>query len=235
MPSLLQTITLYDTRYAVIVTRRRNARAFTLRIKHGVCEVHISAPVAARKKDIMHFFDETIPKVQLHIQRHTPPPCVLLEEGAVVPIFGDKKRISFIKEEAEDTFFVPYHHGSPSRAIVKALHHHMLHHATIYITEILHSPIFAHLSPPTLYLRDTRSRWGSCTPQQNRIMLSWRLIFAPKQVVQSVILHEMAHCIHANHSAAFWEIVAHYDPYYKQSNAWLKMHGKTLFTYTIPL
>ncbi len=72
--------------------------------------------------------------------------------------------------------------------------------------------------------RDTRSRWGSCS-SDGQIMLSWRLIHAPPEVARYVIIHELAHRTHHNHSSHFWRLVAQYDPAYKLHRGWLKRHG----------
>jgi predicted metal-dependent hydrolase len=231
MSSLLQTIQLNDTLYAVILTRRKNSRSFTLRIKHAALELHISAPSNARKKDIVQFFLQSLPTIEKHIKRYPAPTIIYIEEETTLPLLGNMKRLSFVQKSSNDIFHIAYHHGSVSRTILKALQHHFLEYVDYVIAELLKKPDFEHLSKPHITLKDTRSRWGSCAPRQLRIMLSWRLLFAPLHVAHSVIVHEMAHCVHANHSHAFWQLVAAYDPDYERSNAWLKTHGKTLFAY----
>ncbi len=69
-----------------------------------------------------------------------------------------------------------------------------------------------------------RGRWGSCS-KDNRLRFSFRLLFAPKDVVEYVVIHELAHILQKNHSKAFWQVVEKYDPQYKTHRAWLKSHG----------
>jgi hypothetical protein len=76
-------------------------------------------------------------------------------------------------------------------------------------------------------LRDTSSRWGSCSANGN-LSFSWRLIFAPRAVLEYVVAHEVAHIVQHNHSPAFWAVVAHICPQWQQQRDWLKKHGKTL-------
>ena len=83
---------------------------------------------------------------------------------------------------------------------------------------------------PTLRLRDTSSRWGSCS-KKTGISLCWRLCFAPPAVLDYVLLHEVAHLKHHNHSAAFWACVVQLCPDYELHEAWLKQHGATLWHY----
>lgn len=81
-----------------------------------------------------------------------------------------------------------------------------------------------------LHLRDTRSRWGSCTAQ-GRLMYSWRLIMAPPEVLQYVAAHEVAHLAHMDHSRAFWACVGRLMPEYQSHRGWLRAHGAELHSY----
>lgn len=76
-------------------------------------------------------------------------------------------------------------------------------------------------------LRDTRSRWGSCTSTGN-LMFSWRLAMAPADVLDYVAAHEVAHLVHMNHSTAFWDQVARLCPEYDRHRAWLRGPGRGL-------
>lgn len=76
-------------------------------------------------------------------------------------------------------------------------------------------------------LRDTRSRWGSCT-HGGRLMYSWRLAMAPPEVLDYVAAHEVAHLAHMDHSAAFWATVARLYPGFAQPRAWLRQNGASL-------
>ncbi|MEL7205889.1 MAG: SprT family zinc-dependent metalloprotease, partial [Pseudomonadota bacterium] len=81
-----------------------------------------------------------------------------------------------------------------------------------------------------LSLRDTRSRWGSCSAQ-GRLMYSWRLILAPPEALDYVAAHEVAHLQEMNHSPAFWSIVADLCPDYETQRLWLRHEGTSLHRY----
>jgi predicted metal-dependent hydrolase len=76
-------------------------------------------------------------------------------------------------------------------------------------------------------LRDTKTRWGSCTGRKT-ISLNWRLILAPPEVAYYVCAHEAAHLLHMNHSKAFWKVVEDLCPPYKVHRQWLKQNGPRL-------
>ena len=76
-------------------------------------------------------------------------------------------------------------------------------------------------------LRDTRSRWGSCTAQ-GRLMFSWRLAMAPDGVLDYVAAHEVAHLAHMNHAPAFWAEVGRLMPDWTARRDWLRRNGAAL-------
>lgn len=78
-----------------------------------------------------------------------------------------------------------------------------------------------------LTLRDTRSRWGSCT-SDGGLMYSWRLIMAPPAVLDYVAAHEVAHLVEMNHQPAFWRVVAGLCPDYETYRDWLRREGDSL-------
>ncbi len=76
-------------------------------------------------------------------------------------------------------------------------------------------------------LRDTRSRWGSCS-SAGGLSFSWRLILTPDPVLTYVVAHEVAHLQELNHSPRFWALVTRLVPDAALSRAWLRRHGAEL-------
>src|SRR5262249_49700007 len=79
-------------------------------------------------------------------------------------------------------------------------------------------------------VRDTRSRWGSCSVDGN-LSFSWRLVFAPEPVLHYVVAHEVAHLAHLNHGVRFWRLVETLDPEWRRHRAWLARHRAELLRY----
>ena len=79
-------------------------------------------------------------------------------------------------------------------------------------------------------IKDTKSRWGSCSTRNN-INYNWRVILAPKTVIDYLISHEVAHLKHQDHSRDFWNCVRSLCPNCAQGRLWLRRHGKELFKY----
>jgi predicted metal-dependent hydrolase len=83
------------------------------------------------------------------------------------------------------------------------------------------------LFPYKVRIKDQRTRWGSCS-SKNNINLNWRLIMAPEDVLDYVIVHELCHLAVPNHSKSFWALVAKYLPTFPKSKNWLKNYGQIL-------
>jgi hypothetical protein len=79
-------------------------------------------------------------------------------------------------------------------------------------------------------VKDTTSRWGSCSAR-GAIAYSWRLVLAPPEVLDYLCAHEVAHRREMNHSARYWKVVAGLFPEYERAEAWLKRHGAGLHLY----
>jgi predicted metal-dependent hydrolase len=76
-------------------------------------------------------------------------------------------------------------------------------------------------------LSDARKRWGSCSGKGS-ININWRLVMAPADVIDYVIVHELAHIEHHDHSKAFWASVGEIMPGYKEKKKWLKENSALL-------
>lgn len=76
-------------------------------------------------------------------------------------------------------------------------------------------------------IRDQKTRWGSCSAR-GTLSFNWRLMLAPPAVLDYVVVHELCHLTHMDHSAAFWQAVADVCPDYRTHRKWLKDHGHEL-------
>lgn len=83
------------------------------------------------------------------------------------------------------------------------------------------------LVPARVSVRDQRSRWGACSSRW-AITLNWRLVQMPPFVADYVILHELAHIEHPNHSRRFWRKVAAICVTWREAERWLRRHGREL-------
>jgi predicted metal-dependent hydrolase len=83
-------------------------------------------------------------------------------------------------------------------------------------------------------LRDQRSRWGSCS-SRGTLSFNWRLVLAPHDVLDYVVVHEVCHLVEHHHGPAFWRLLARRRPGYREQKDWLDEHGWELLAYRPPL
>lgn len=83
------------------------------------------------------------------------------------------------------------------------------------------------LRPNTVRFRNQKSRWGSCS-SRGSININWRLIGAPLEVIDYILVHELSHLKHMDHSKDFWELVEEYYPHYRESEQWLNENHAAL-------
>ena len=87
--------------------------------------------------------------------------------------------------------------------------------------------------PNQLKLKKMTSRWGSLSTDKN-MNINWLLAFAPKDVLEYVVVHELCHLTYMNHSKAFWQLVEANFPNFKHTEKWLKQYGNTLLSFPTP-
>ncbi|QCO56574.1 M48 family metallopeptidase [Pseudorhodobacter turbinis] len=215
----------------VEVTLRRTARArrMSLRVSRLDGRVTLSLPPVVREAEAMAFLraqEDWIRKALLNV----------VQSGAValgdeIPVEGRLVRLMPGQGRnlvlTQDTLLVPGQAervGARVAAYLKTKARDRLAAASDHYAGRIGRQY------RTLTLRDTRSRWGSCTSEAG-LMYSWRLIMAPPQVLDYVAAHEVAHLIEMNHSPRFWAIVDDLMPDYAVHRRWLKSEGHALHSY----
>lgn len=76
----------------------------------------------------------------------------------------------------------------------------------------------------TISVKEQKTRWGSCSAKGN-LNFNWKLILMPEEILDYLVVHELAHRIEMNHSPAFWRIVERELPDYRERRTWLKKNG----------
>ncbi len=83
------------------------------------------------------------------------------------------------------------------------------------------------VQPQRVTIKDQKTRWGSCSSKGN-INYNWRIIMAPPEVIDYLIIHELSHLRVLNHSSLFWQEVSNYSPNFKEHRTWLQTNGSLL-------
>ncbi len=209
------------------VSLRKSARArrLSLRVSRLDGRVTLTVPQSAAEREGIAFLRSKESWLRQHLSQLTPvrPVTVgaeLMLRGQMLPIvMGLSKRVRITPTAIE----VPDAQTAAPRikAQLRQMARDALATASDQYAQQLGRP-YTRLS-----IRDTRSRWGSCS-SAGVLMYSWRLIMAPPEVLEYVAAHEVAHLAEMNHSPAFWNVVASLYPDYAEPRQWLRDHGDTL-------
>lgn len=225
MPILLPT---HADHPPIEITLRRSARArrFSLRVSRLDGRVTLSLPPRAREADALAFAREQESWIRRALE--AVPQVANLVFGAEIPLEGHMVRLvpgqgrSILLQD--DSLLLPGAEAQLPRRLATFLR---LRARDRLAAASDHYASLLGLGYKSLTLRDTRSRWGSCT-HDGALMYSWRLIMAPPPVLNYVAAHEVAHLAQMNHSPAFWAEVARLYPGYEAPRRWLKAQGQSL-------
>lgn len=83
---------------------------------------------------------------------------------------------------------------------------------------------FFNVTPTAIKIKEQKKRWGSCTAK-NELLFNWRSVMAKSNALDYIIVHEMCHMHHKNHSKEFWKLIASVLPDYNVGKEWLKNYG----------
>ena len=157
------------------------------------------------------------------------PVATVLAEGALVPLDGVPHRIRQV-EGAGGAWVegVEILVAGEAAFLARRVRDMLRRQARRGLTQkALAAASLAGLRPVRITVKDTRTRWGSCT-SDGTLMFSWRLVMAPPYVQEYVAAHEVAHLRHMNHSPQFWALVEALNPHRETACAWLRDEGARL-------
>lgn len=215
--------------YTLRVSRR--ARIVTLRIDHrGLIVV---APRQLNTAQIRQLFSQQhawLAKHQDLILTRTGQ-AQEFKSGQTITLFGEQEHIAFVQSTSprgkvrETATGLEVHAPEKhSEVLVKWLKRTAKQGILTRVAELAEQH---NLPYQSVAVRDQHTRWGSCSSKRN-LNFSWRLALAPLHILDYVILHELAHTKHMNHSKQFWSLVEELMPAYKDAENWLTKNGYRL-------
>lgn len=211
----------------------RSARRRTLALEidgHG--DLIVRAPVLLSQKKIEAFIVSKQDWIGAHIERslHTRRARPKFQAGEWFYYLGNQYQLKLVSEATiplrlEKFFFLDERYLKKAALIFTNWYQKQ---ARRVLTNRVDS--YARKTgwtPKTFKIANTQRQWGSCTAK-GALSFSWRLVLAPLEVIDYVVVHELAHLKHRNHQKAFWAAVESHLPDYRASRQWLRDYGSSL-------
>lgn len=224
---------------------KRSATALERRITVTPESVEVVALTADNDDDIAGFLNRkrqwvlnTVRDMErINANRHSVPRFMT---GSKIPYRGRKQSLT-VRRTDSDRAIVTYRNGflvdlpnwvgaetDADKLVASELKHWLKQQARRDVREIAagYGRRFD-LKPRSIRVADFVQGWGSCGPEGN-VLVNWHLVFAPKKVMEYVVVHELAHLRHRTHGDDFWRFLAVLMPDHKDAQAWLERHQHEL-------
>ncbi len=225
--------------YRINLRRLSSARRFTLRIRMATQDVVLTIPARGSLNEAKSFAARHAAWIGARLRRL--PDQIPFAAGEAVPLRGVVHRITHVASRRGAVWIEPGMTiaasvpllcvGGEAPFVARRVRDYLVREAKRDIEAAVRSHTSKlNISARKVSLRDTVSRWGSCS-SSGALSFSWRLIMAPRFVLEYLAAHETAHLLHMNHSAAFWAVVATLTPETERAEAWLKAHGSGLLRF----
>lgn len=214
--------------FPLILRRHPRAKHLKLRFDPKTCSAILTLPAKISDRKALQFANKH--QDWIREQYDKSPDITPLSAGEIIPLRGDDLEIihaphlSASIEQKDDRLIV----GGPFPGFEVRLQNWLKKQARLALHEAvaIYEP-HIRLKPHKIMVRDTKSRWGSCSSRKT-LSFSWRLIMAPPHILHYVVAHEMAHLMEMNHGPDFWRIVEKLYPDWKEARRWLKAEGSRL-------
>jgi predicted metal-dependent hydrolase len=217
---------------AINVRFNPRARRMVMRVHPVSGEVTVTAPSRASLAAAIAFARGEVGWIA-H-QRDQMPPSITFAPGIVVPFSGTPHRIGHSAAKGPAPVW-----RDGEQILVCGKPEHIRRRLTDFFKREAKRTLEARaldygamlgVRPSRVMVRDTASRWGSCSSARS-LSFSWRLIFAPEFVRDYVVAHEVAHLKEMNHGPKFWAHVRRLNGDDKRARKWLREHGRDLLRY----
>lgn len=212
----------------LILRRHPRAKHLKLRFDAKTASALLTLPCGMSDRKAVEFAKKHLD--WLYDQYENSPDITPLIADETIPFRGQDVTIIHRANSAAGVHLKEYQLivGGPGQGFETRLQNWLKKQARIALNNAVEkfTPVLGQ-RPKKIMVRDTTSRWGSCSSRKT-LSFSWRLIMAPPDILQYVVAHEMAHLAEMNHSPAFWKNVEKMVPDWKISRHWLKSEGNGL-------
>lgn len=217
----------------VQVTHSKRAKRVAIKIKNNIIELVL--PHSRFPDKIIQDGHKFLLEKEFWIRNkllHQDKSNINFDEESL-PIFGKSYKLSYINDQyhdvlmQDDTITVYSNPLLQTQTLIKFLKDKLLLKITAEVNNLSQ-----HFDKKAAEIKivNNKSRWGSCSSKAV-LRFNWRLVFAPENIINYVVIHEVCHLVEMNHSKSFWLLVAKFYPDYKSAKLWLKKNDSRLYKY----
>lgn len=218
------------------ITVRENPRAtrITLRIEPGGRALKLTIPIGLHHRQVDDFLERHQGWLEGKLLKFSPDDG--LRHGGTIDIRGLSHRIehtgslrgiTHVARDSDGTTMVLKVSGPPEH-LKRRIATFLKKEARADLEKLVAIHARAAGRPVrSVSMKDTRSRWGSCSHDGN-LSFSWRIVMAPEKVIDYLAAHEVAHLKEMNHGPKFWALCEKLCPHTDEAKDWLKRHGSAL-------
>jgi predicted metal-dependent hydrolase len=216
----------------VTFLRSTRARRASLRVDSAGRRIVLTAPLRMSRATAVGFAEGQAGWIAARLKRlPSPRPFI---DGAEVPLFGAPHRIRH-RPDARGTVWQEadeIHVAGRAEHLPRRLREWLTRQMTERLVPLVRAKADRVGRPvKRITVRDNRSRWGSCGPD-GTMTFSWRLVFAPPEVLDYLVAHEVAHLLHLNHGPRFWTLARELcEGSMDEAHAWLRKNSEILLQY----
>lgn len=215
---------------------KRTDRKRTIQIKVANGRVEVLVPKRTSQAEIESVLQRKRAWIdkQLAEQAARPPvPKRQFVSGETVPYLGTPHTLEVLSARAqsgqiiEDRVIISSPRQSATSIRNALIKFYRAEAAALFDDKISHFAERVGAEPSRVDIKTYKRRWGSCN-RRREITFNWKLIMAPEPIIDHVVVHELCHLHHFDHSPQFWQKVYAIIPDYKDRHHWLKQHGYSL-------
>ena len=217
-------------------THKKNSKSRSIKISvKPTGEVIVSSPRYMPKLVINQFVQHHQVWIETQLEKVKSQKMKLRDNENQVLLFGKALEVKVLLDRTKkigveliDNNIIVNPIDQTTQSVAKSLDRFLRKTAETFIAEKVDN--FAKKMKTTYFnlsFKEQTTRWGSCSSKGN-LNFNWRLIHTPKEVIEYVIIHELSHRTHMNHSSEFWKLVEKFDPEYRIHRGWLKRNGMGL-------
>ncbi|MFA5602118.1 MAG: SprT family zinc-dependent metalloprotease [Bacilli bacterium] len=193
-------VVINGNKYDVIIQRKKNKHTY-LRVKEDL-GIYVTTNYFVSKREIANFIDDNIDSIRNMISKELSR-----------------------QNKKDDFYYLGQTYEVTNKSELDGVDKWYRKQAEKVFEErfnYVFSKFEGNISRPIIRIRKMKSRWGVCNRRLHKITLNLELIKKDVNIIDYVILHELCHFIHFNHSKKFWELVSYYIPNYKELRKILK-------------